>query len=186
MRSSKSMSWLRTIFCSPLFHHVISDYPNVYQKSEPNCERSLQRTSFITIQSSQSTEIPWEAATAFSTFSPAAQHNSTFPSNYIEFPRTGMKAFNIPWECVMFQTGAHAVLSTRGDAHVTMHQRNWQFRQMRSIACYIQHEKTVTRSLRPASINYLVLKGLIILLLKPTYNLLFVPKGCFDIILENK
>lgn len=143
------MSWLWTIFCSPLFHHLISDYPNVYQKSEPNYERSLQRTSFITIQSSQSTEIPWEAATVFKRrFSPA-QHNSTFPSNYIEFPQTGMpvvmhEAFNIPWECVMFQTGAHAILSTRGDARVTMHQRNWQFRQMRSIACYIQNEKTVT------------------------------------------
>ncbi len=57
---------------------------------------------------------------------------------------------------------------------------------MRSIACYIQHEKTVTQSLRPASINYLVLKGLLILFLKSTYNVLFVPKGRFDIILENK
>ncbi len=45
---------------------------------------------------------------------------------------------------------------------------------------------SVTQSLRPASINYLVLKGLIVLLLKSTYNLLFVPKECLDIILENK
>ncbi len=177
MRNSKSMSWLRTIFCSPLFHHVISDYPNVYQKSVKGAYKELALSLFSLHKARRSLEkLPQHSVRS-------VQHNSTFPSNYIEFPRTGRKAFNIPWERVMFQTGAHAVLS---DAHVTMHQRNWQFRQLRSIARHIQHEKTVSQSLRPASVNYLVLKGLIILLLKPTYNVLFVPKGCLDIILENK
>lgn len=66
-----------------------------------------------------------------------------------------------PWECVMFQTGAHAILSTRGNAHVSLHQRNWQFRQMHSVARYIQTEKIVLHTChsRLATTNYIIFKG---------------------------
>lgn len=124
-------------------------------------------------------------------FSPA-QHNSTFPSNYIEFPRTGMKvvmheASNIPWECVMFQTGAHAILSTRGFCDNAPKKRTFPANALYRLAIF--RMRKLPLSLRPASINYLILKGLIIpfffsFFFKSTYNVFFVPKGSLDIILE--
>lgn len=57
-----------------------------YQKSEPNWERSLQRTRF-------KHRVPQRnpAASKCRRMFCKAQHNTTFPSNYIEFPQTGMK-----------------------------------------------------------------------------------------------
>lgn len=106
------------------------------------------------------------AATVFKSMFSPAQHNSTFTSNYIEFPRTGMKvvmheASNIPWECVMFQTGAHAILSTRGFCDNAPKKRTIQANVLYRLAIF--RMRKLPLSLRPASINYLILKGLIIL-----------------------
>lgn len=67
-----------------------------YQKSEPNWERSLQRTRF-------KHRVPQRNPTASKCrrMFCKAQRNTTFPSNYVEFPQTGMKvmmheASNIP------------------------------------------------------------------------------------------